>query len=329
MVVRIMEILEKNIKNPRAFSKYRLWGNKGFMHICLESPGCRFRKEGYCIMCDYGNGNLLTPVQVADAMKDAFQKWGQPVHLLLVGSCGSVFDEQEITFESLQALLNVIAETNVEAVIFETHYSTVREELLAYIRKALSEKKLSIELGFESSNPEILVHHLHKYVDLNCLLEKIAMIKRNGMGVILNVFLGSPGLNSVEQMLDSLHSIRWAFEHDADEVVVFPSNIKPKTRLWDLYESGEYQRPSSWLLVKLLSNLTAEELSKTSISWFGDRQYAGLDEDILPPATCPECRDLLMKLFRDYMDDPSGNRRMDLLKAAKESATCNCYKDLS
>jgi hypothetical protein len=51
----------------------------------------------------------------------------------------------------------------------------------------------------------------------------MALIKKNGMGVVLNVFLGAPYLNLREQIDDAKKAIEWAVAHGSDRVVVFPA----------------------------------------------------------------------------------------------------------
>lgn len=309
----------------RISGNYRVWGHGDFIHICFESPGCTFRKKGYCVMCDYGVGDRLTTPLAINALRSAITKWKAPIRGLLLGTCGSIFDENEMLPETLFSLTKEIASTNIENIIFETHYSTVKPELLEKIQRVLPDKHISIEMGFESSNPDVLKNSLNKYMDLENLKTTVRLIKSHGMSVILNVFLGAPGLSENEQLEDALNSLRWAYDNGADETVVFPANIKPNTLLWNKYQRGEYTAISSWLLVVLLSRLTDDELTKTSISWFGDRQYLGVDTDIISPKTCPECTDSLMGFYLSFMDDFDARKRRLLLSRICAYNRCDCW----
>lgn len=309
----------------RISGNYRVWGHGDFVHVCFESPGCTFRKKGFCVMCDYGAGDRLITSSAINALRSAMTEWRSPIRGLLLGTCGSIFDESEMMPETLFALAKEIAATDIEKIIFETHYSTVKPELLKRIQEILPNKRILIELGFESSNPSVLKNSLNKYMDLGDLKTTIKLIKAYGMNVILNVFLGAPGLTEAEQVEDALNSLRWAYDNGADEAVVFPANIKPNTPLWNKFQCGEYPPISSWLLVELLSQLTDNELTKTSISWFGDRQYLGVDTDIISPKTCPECTDALMGFYSSFMDDFDAGKRRLLLSRICAYDRCDCW----
>ena len=308
----------------RISGNYRVWGHGDFVHICFESPGCTFRKRGFCVMCDYGVGDRLTTSSAINALRSAMAEWRSPIRILLLGTCGSIFDENEMLPETLFSLIKEIATTDIENIIFETHYSTVKPELLKIIRETLPDKRISIEMGFESSNSDVLKNSLNKYMNLGDLKATVRLIKSYGMSVILNVFLGAPGLSEAEQLEDTLNSLRWAYDNGADEAVIFPTNIKPNTPLWNLYQKGKYTAISSWLLVELLSRFTDEELAKTSISWFGDRQYSGVDTDIIPPETCPACADALMEFYSKFMDDFDAEMRRSLLRRICAYDKCDC-----
>lgn len=318
--------MSKSLRTPNG---YRIWGAGSFAHICFESPGCKFRKKGYCIMCDYGAGHKLSVAEAVSFFTKAVSEWPVPIKRLLLGTCGSILDEEEFSHEALLAIVKIVQETHIESVIFETHYSTVKNDLLHYLSEHLQGKHIAIELGFESSNQDILKNNLRKYMDLNKLADTISLIKKYDISPILNVFLGSPGLTSKEQMDDTLQSIRWAYTHGASEVVIFPANVKPGTGLWHQFIEGSYKVPSSWLLVEVLNRLSNEELETTSISWFGDRQQRGEDIDIIPPKTCPKCDGQLHDFFSCYMSVFSATERRRLLnQIAASKPMCECRIEL-
>lgn len=285
----------------RAFSVCRVWGQGSFMHLCFESPGCRFRKAGYCIMCDYGAGRTITRQQAEKAIDDAMQDWPVSVERILLGSCGSIFDTTEIPVHVLDGILMKLKEYHIGNVIFESHCCTISRSILQKIRSFIPDAKISIEMGFESSNERVLTQYLHKYLNLQMLTETIDIIHEYQMNVILNVLLGVPGLAREEQIKDTIHSCHWAFDHGADEIVVFPINLKPGTELWNQYLEGRYVNPSHEMLLTVLRSLGIEKIGKVSVSWYGDRQERGQDLDIIGPRAERITEDKWMDFYASFM----------------------------
>lgn len=310
--------------SSRHISGSSVWARGDFVHICFESCGCRFRKQGYCIMCDYGAGKNVTKAEAVQILHHALDDRPAPNRLLL-GTCGSILDESEMSRDVLTEVLRYLQRTRIDYIIFETHYSTISRERLLFLRQMLPGKTIAIEMGFESANPYVLENCFHKVMDLKQLEEVMGEIAVLKIESILNVFLGAPGLSEREQLDDALGAVNWAYTHGAQEVVIFPANIKPGTRLWELYQTGTYERISHWLLIELLNQLTEAQLARTAISWYGDRQEAGVDLDILPPEACVGCKASLMEFYELFMDDFDVTARVALLRKLKQQRICDCY----
>lgn len=301
-----------------------VWGHGDFLHICFSSVGCRFREAGYCTMCDYGGGRGVTAEEAVLGLREALSGAAGSVRELLLGTCGSILDEREMTPRVLHAVLRAAHESGVPTVILETHYTTVTPEALSRVRDALPNREIVLELGFESADPWVLEHALGKYMDLDALSGAVALIRSFGMSAVLNVFLGAPFLTPERQIQDAQSSIAWAAAHGAERAVVFPANIKPNTLLRQLYQEGAYHRISHWMLIELLDRLDDTLLEMVELSWYGDRQEAGRDTQVLPPESCPECRPPLMAFYAAFMEDFDPRRRRRLLEDLRARAACSC-----
>lgn len=321
-------LIEQNLlvrdTTPHTLRICEVWGHGDFLHICFSSVGCRFRKAGYCTMCDYGGNRNITADEAVSGFKKALEDAPGTVREVLLGTCGSILDKQEMDPQVLAALLEAVSESAIPSVILETHYTTVTQAALKHIKEALPGRELVIELGFESANPDILEHSLCKFMDLDALSNIIRQINDCGISPVLNVFLGAPFLTPEEQIQDAEKSIAWAVAHGASRVVVFPANIKPNTLLWKLHQEGTYDRISHWMLIELLSRLDDALLEKVELSWYGDRQNAGRDMHILPPTSCPRCQSILMSFYRAFMENFDPKRRRLLLEQLDAKVSCNC-----
>jgi len=278
-------------------------------------------------MCDYGGDRNVTVSEAVSGLEEALSKAPSAVREILLGTCGSILDEREMPPQILWTVLQAVRRSTVSSVILETHYVTVTDAALERVREALPDRELVIELGFESADPYVLEHCLGKYMDLDALSGAVRRIRAHGMSPVLNVFLGAPFLTPKEQLQDAEQSIAWAVAHGASRVVVFPSNIKPNTLLWKLYQEGAYRRISHWMLIELLSRLEDALLERVELSWYGDRQESDRDTQILPPASCPSCHPALMAFYREFMEDFNPERRRLLLARLRSQVPCGCRKD--
>ena len=307
--------------------------NPHFLHCCIESQGCRFSRNcGACIMCDYGVGRNLSPDEVTRSLEQELSNNMDSVDTILFGTYGSIFDESEISSDCFDAVLDYLCKTEIDTVIFETHCSTVNELILEKISSTLTNiNHIIIEMGFESSNEFVLHKCLNKKLNLNVLIKSIEIVHKYNMSACLNVFVGSPFLNTKDQLTTSVDSIHWAFSHNADSVVIFPSNIKPFTLMYRLFEKGYYQPISHWLIIELLSMLPKDYLDKISFSWFGDRVnfYENNRYPLIPPKTCEKCHDVIFEFYYSFMEEKTALKRkqkLDSLLANK--GICDCYSDL-
>ena len=314
--------------------KITLWKpSPRFLHCCIESQGCRFsRSYGSCIMCDYGVGRNLTPEELTFSLEHELSNNLESITTLLVGTYGSVFDESEISLGCFDAILNYLKHIKINTVIFETHCSTVNEKILQKISNSLTNiNTIIIEMGFESSDEFVLHKCLNKKLDLNVLSESLQLIHKYNMKACLNVFVGAPFIDTKAQINTSVDSIRWAFEHKADSVVIFPANIKPFTLMYRLYEKGYYSPISHWLIIEILSKLPQEYLGNISFSWFGDREnfYDNNNYPLVPPSSCEKCHDNIFKFYYSFMEETDSFQRKKLLEELiTDQDVCTCYSEL-
>lgn len=312
--------------------KLTLWRpSKEFVHCCIESNGCRFsRNNGACIMCDYGIGRNLTPVELREALDEELTPQLKSVSTLLFGTYGSILDTEEVSEKCFSVILDFVAKQRIKTVIFETHCCVVNEEILDKIQKKLMSLgiKVIIEMGYESCDTYVLKNCLNKVLDLEQLSSVIKLIHKFSMEVSLNVFLGAPFLSVQEQLETAEKSVKWAFEKGADSIVVFPCNIKPFTLIYNLYRNGLYKPVSQWMLVELLSRIPEEKLSRVTLSWYGNRKnfYDNDEFALIPPEDCVECHDDIFEFYHMFMNESVSFQRKQLVEGfIKGKKHCSCY----
>ena len=321
----------KSIRSKRPLindnKKYSIYENNGVFQICFKSKGCRYYLNGFCIMCDYGKGVNITKEELEQSFDEAMKKSKSPIRTILLNSYGSILDNNEISEDCFEALLNKVNKTDVKNIIFETHYTTITKDKLLMIKQKLSNKQVRFELGLESSNDEIRRNCLLKNISNDLFIEKIKLIHSFNMEVIANILIGTPFLSSNEQLNDTLESILWCFKNGIDEVDIFPINVKPYTLLMELYESNKYNVISHWLLIELLNRVPLEYLSNIYLAWYGNRQleYENGEQTIFPQS-CTACHNDIMKFYIDFLGNSNKIYRKDLINDLIANAKCNCYE---
>ena len=308
-----------------------VWQRGSFVHLSFRSSGCAYGKKGYCTMCDYGCGDPLSVDDVEREISNAFFVINEPVREVLIGSCGSILDEHEFPFETLKRILEELKRREFPSVIIETHYHTINDRVMNAVTDIFtdSKTKVSIELGFESADADILSYCLNKSMNLTALSDAIKLIKKYGMKVLLNIFFGALFLSPIEVVSDAIDSVKWAKDNGADCVVIFPSNIKPHTPAWLFFEKGLYRTPSLWLIIDFLHKISDEYLAMVCFSWYGERQKAGNSLYALPPKSCELCENNLVEFISYFNSEPSVERRKELIcHIYSERMKCHCFSSI-
>lgn len=307
---------------------YAVWKENNSLQIFLRSQGCRFSELGMCTMCDYGiSERNLTLHEIAIAMNYIIKEITPEINAIGLGTFGSFFDTYELSEENQNYVLEIVARLNINDITIETFYSTVTEEKLKRTKEILKEKELSIELGLESVSEFVQKDCLNKRIHLPSLLKKIELIHKYDCRVILNVLFGAPFLNLDQQIDDSLKSVKWGFEHGADQIVLFPTNIKPYTLLKELYNGGFYQPISHWGFLMLLNDIPEKYLDKIIFSWYGNREsnYAEKGIEHIMPRACDSCRHNIINFYEAFLETPNSKERKQLLQGMfMKHLMCDC-----
>lgn len=293
-----------------------IWGRKEFLSICFQSEGCFFRKRGYCSVCNYGSGRGISSKEAIEALRTAFKFWPFQVNELLLGSFGSILDEKEISEDVFDCILKyLMTEVSVKEIIFETHYSFITQEKIQQIGCLKDNANyLTFEMGLETINESLLKNCLNKCINLDQMASVMNNIQQSGMYSVLNIMYGLPGLRVSDRERDVLNSLEWAFYHGASSVVLFPTNIKPGTKLYDWYRAGEYARPLHREFIELLMKIPDKYIEKISVSWYGERQYRGIQKECIEPDAGKVDYEKLMKMYGDFNDCHSRTEKRRLLK---------------
>lgn len=293
-------------KSANDFDKTAIvWSNGKFTQVCFNSPGCNMRRNGSCIMCNYGKGHAVDVYEVKEFLKDFVKK--TKASEVLFGTCGSIFDTNEISEDVLELICRYSNRLRAKTIIFETHCNTINDDILNRIHNWIrDDKEIVIEMGFETSNEYILNEILCKNLSLKQLEEAISIIHKNKMSVTLNVLFGSPFLSEEEQIEDVVNSILWAEKRSVDRIVIFPLNIKKNTYLYELYERNEYNPISHKQILKLLKRIYSLDnegniYDTLELSWYGNRRDENDLYSVIPPNIEGFDNDKIMDFYKSFI----------------------------
>lgn len=300
------------------------------VEICFLSHRCRNDLRGSCIMCDYGaaQGTACTSEYI-QKLTDTLMTLDEAIDTILLSTNGSFLDETQISFELLCKVLERVNESHIKIVEIETHYRDVTIEKLKLLKQLLPYKKIMIEMGLETVNPQYHSHVIMKNITLPDFERTVLLIQSMGMYVECNVMVGLPFLSEKEQYEDALQTIQWIFDHQCSPVL-FPINIKPYTLLMDMYQSGYYSPVSQWMIPLILDMLPAKQLEQITVAWHGNREEIYSDSNLRTvfPTSCSNCNTLIQDFYDSFLHINSGADRKKVLTDLFSSAGCSCPHQL-
>lgn len=309
---------EKKICNTFRFN--------GLIEIGFLSKRCFNDRHGSCIMCDYGvaKGSYSVHEYLLE-MDRILEDLDNSVDTLLLCTNGSFLDNRQIESELFQAILKRVGQSDIQTVEVETHYQDVTKEKLHLMKQLLPKKRIMVEMGLETINPQYQSHIIMKNIDLPTYEKTVDIIQRFSFDVETNIMVGLPLLSAKEQFEDALSTLRWAFSHQCSPVL-FPMNIKPYTLLMDMYRTGYYRPISQWMLPLILDTMNENQLGKVTIAWYGNREetYHGNGERAIFPVSCPKCSPIIYNFYKMFLADYDGHRRRVLLDELLSQTGCSC-----
>lgn len=265
-------------------------------------------------MCNYGSGYKSNPVKMIKNVREAITKIEEdPRMFLMISPPGSMLDESEVPATARKGIFNLVKKLSFQNFSFETRAETVSGKKIKEILSVINHKKLSVELGLESSNFWVRKFSINKALSLSDYKKALEILKKNKIRSLTNVIIGSPFLSPSQQIKDTVKTIKWCLKNGNDRCIVFPVHIRKGTLVEKLWDLGIYNPPSLWSLVEVIKKTGKELSKKITISWYKVYQEKGrnaLDPKknlgiFSSPTTCSQCEKniiLLLDKFRETGD---------------------------
>ena len=263
-----------------------------YAEVWFPTSGCRWNFAGRCTMCNYGHPEPVAPEQMLRAVAEGLAALkGQP-RILWVGAF-NVFDDREVPPEIRHRLFDILALSDCEHVILETHPQSVDREKVASCKRILGNRRVDIQIGIESSSDFVREVCINKGLDRTAISRAIKEIHAGGAGCYGNLVVGAPFLDAHDAYVDALASVHDTLSIGCDNVCIFPLHVKPHTLLHWLHARGQHEPISLWALADIYAALPDEQRGRVYHAWITPVDHPGA-EKCLAPEVDPQCGDQLI-----------------------------------
>jgi radical SAM enzyme (TIGR01210 family) len=219
------------------------------MVMIMRTNGCAWAKKGGCTMCGYASASLsgVTSDDLLKQLDQAAQRYNNEPFVKIYTS-GSFLDENEIPKDVRNAVFDKFK--NAERLLFESRPEFISAAVLKTIPK-----NVTIALGLESSDPDVLAVSIKKGFTPEDSRKAGVMIKKAGLKVRTYLLLKPPYLNERDAIEDTVSSVKFAGEF-SDEISINPVNVQKFTAIERMWKKGDYRPPWIWSLIEVMKECT-------------------------------------------------------------------------
>jgi radical SAM enzyme (TIGR01210 family) len=157
---------------------------------------------------------------------------------------GSFLDDNEVPKEVRGYIFDRFKDA--ERILFESRPEYISEDVLRTLPK-----NVTIALGLESSDPDVLAASIKKGFTPDDSRAAGTRIKNAGLAVRTYILLKPAYLNERDAVADAVSSIRFASAF-SDEISINPVNVQKFTHLERLWKKGDYRPPWIWSLIEVM-----------------------------------------------------------------------------
>lgn len=322
---RLLSSVMRHIRKSRPLlapdNAFSLFETNNLAQIWLQTPACRFSVQGKCTICNYWSGQ-----KIPGLIRRVEQAVYIPPNIdtILINTCGSCLDPEELTAEEQLQLFQWLNRQHTENIIFETHMATLSEDTVRHVHEMFPDKKISFEIGQESTDRDVQFYSLNKPLADKGRAIIFDRVHRYGMEIIVNVILGAPFLSRQEQIEDAVSSITALLREGADYTMLFPVNIKPATLIHFLYETAMYEPVDGDMIIGVLDSLPMQFLPRVNVAWYGEHQEPG----VIPPRVPETDRAEFNTLLATYNDCNSMEMRKGHLQTLLHKSEVQKWKPI-
>lgn len=299
--------------------------------ILVTNPCSHLLRNGGCTMCGYSR---LASFKRNIGRKTVYNQFKRgleiikriPNHqMVAIGTAGSFLDPNEVPYDVQTKILKELNDvSDIYYINIESRTEYINEESLRRLVEAVEDpSKLSIGIGLESSNDLIRELCINKCLSIKLFIRSLKLLKKYNISSTVYVTIGKPFIDDWTNIVDTVESIKFAFQYGADRVVLLRIGIQPYTLLYWLYKHGLYKPIEVWAIVEVLKRLPPELRKNVFIANPKLPQSLEIEE-------CP-CSQTAIELLDEYKGtlDYSYIEAIDMLSCShKEKWYENLFKEM-
>lgn len=221
------------------------------MVMIMRTNGCCWAKTGGCTMCGYREASMkdVTEGDLLRQLEQAMGAYkGEP--FVKIYTSGSFLDGNEVPETVRERILDSFS--GCRRILFESRPEFVTQDSVSSLPK-----NVTVSLGLESSDPEILRTSIRKGFTPEDSRRAGHTVKGAGLDVRTYLLLKPPFLTESAAIEDTVASARFA-DPFSDEISINPLNIQRATCVERLWRRGEFRSPWIWSLIEVLARLSGE-----------------------------------------------------------------------
>lgn len=297
---------------------------KSFASLWFRTRGCSYSYTGGCTMCDYFISGEVTEDEMFGYFLEGFQKLEKEPDLIVIMTSGSFFDPVEVPRGVRLRIYEELAKLEKSVIVFESHASTINEEILDECLTYFEAERINIEIGLESADEWIRQYCVNKHITNNQVIATLKTLNKKKIHSIINIVVGIPFLSVRENVENALSSIRWILKNGGGKCSLFPVNIKPYTLVEWLYNRDLYEQLPLWALSDVLLGIRQLFLPRIDINWY--KKSPPLvnplyEKPIIGPDTCDKCYDRVIGHLEDYF---LGDMDRTVIMQQLDQIECSC-----
>jgi radical SAM enzyme (TIGR01210 family) len=297
----VKSIRQKNLRKATIRDTANRWKEKDLLDgrvvdagvVILPTKGCRWGRVSGCTMCGYVyEAGALDDEGILKIFKDALVDLGEPPYLKIFTS-GSFFDEQEVSNQLRNSIIDVINEKRIKQLQVESRPGFLSKEGLSQVGENLN-SKLEVGIGLETSNDLIRENCINKGFSFEDYRKAVKLCNSQGVFVKTYLLLKPPFILEREAIKDTIKSAFDSAKAGAAKVSINPMNIQKGTLVELLWKRREYRTPWLWSLVEVLKEVAKADLGIPVLSHpSGGGSRRGVHN-------CGKCNSEVLQAIREF-----------------------------